>query len=573
VFAQLRTKNQGAYAAPLAKSIQNSATSKLTLRVTFSGDPILVLRMEAKGQADPAFCSATRYNSHRFSSDGFLLNASIMMWLKFPALLIAVLFCTCTRPLMAEDSIRSSNVIAPPSPVADVPFELQPYRVLVSVALADAPGLDPTIRKSVLDDVSGLADRLLGEMWTVTTEENSWLVPVSLENLRRVTAPELPAGWHGEQRDKSFLVTIEQLGGQYQLSGREWDHVGRVLGPARTQVVMQRRELSQAVFRLVHDLFRPLLTIDRVTDGTATLTVKAGALAPADPAFVQLRKGQFWQPFFRFRNPKNEIEKLDTVPWTLLQVSEVNSASAAYGVANVVSGLRSPLPSRRRPRVDLFARAVQPDNPVTEFRLVSKRDPSRPLVGVVIEVKPAKDAKPSKKLLTDRMGMIRLVPQGEASLAWLFVRSGEKKLAQLPVVPGMELRLTAELPDDSIRLRVEGELSILESNLTDTVAQRAVLMARIRKLSAAGDWKSTRELQKELRQLPTTTGYLQELATIRLPAVQAAQADKDKSTVANLERVCDKVSKLIQKYLDEDKLKAFDTEMKELEREAETQKK
>lgn len=458
-------------------------------------------------------------------------------------------------------------------PPLEIPFELQPYRVLISVAFADAPGLDANLQQSILKDTTDLSDRLLGEMWTATTEDNHWLVPASADKLLRLTDHELPQSWRGNDRDKSFLVTVEQSAGQYSITAREWDQVSSILGPARTRTVVQRREVSNVLFRLVHDLFRPLLMIDQVGEGKVSLTVKAGALPPADPAFTQLRKGQFWQPFFRFRSLKNEAEKIDPVPWTLLQVSEINTKNTAHGSANLISGLRSPLPSRKRPRVDLLARAVQIDNPDTEFRLVSKRAPTRPLVGVLIEVKQAKDAPPVRRLLTDRSGAIRLIPKSDEPLVWLFVRSGEKKLAQLPVVPGMEQRLTAELPDDSIRLRVEGELSILEANLIDTVAQRAVLMARIRKLVAGGDRKGADELQKELRQLHSTSFYLQDLATIRLPAVQAAQAEKDKATVANIEGVCDKTSKLIQRYLDDDKMKAFDLEMKELAREVEDQKK
>jgi len=295
-------------------------------------------------------------------------------------------------------------------------------------------------------------------------------------------------------------------------------------------------------------LFRPLISIDRVTDGTASVTAKGGTLTPADPTFAQFRQGQFWQPFLRFRNSKNEIEKLDVIPWTLLRISEISPTNSAHGTADIVTGLRSPLPSRRGPRVELFARAVYPDIPATEFRLVSRRDPRRPLVGVVVEQRLKKDEPALRRLLTDRNGQVRLKASVDEPLTWLFIWSGTKKLAQLPVVPGTAALLTAELPDDSIRLRVEGELSIMESNLTDTVAQRAVLMARIRKLAASGEWKTAKELQRELRQLPNSNAYLQELATIRLPAIQAAQAEKDRSTVASVERACEPEPKLIHKY-------------------------
>lgn len=446
-----------------------------------------------------------------------------------------------------------------------IPFELQPYRVRVSLACTASPELEASFCGSILKEVPEIADRLLGEMWTVTPEENQWLFPISAEHLGRLSADHLPAGWNTETCDKTFVMTLEQAGGEYSLCGREWDPIGRTLGPAISRQVQQRRKLPAAVFRLAYDLFRPRLQIERITDGIAAVTVQAGALTPADPNCVQLRPGQFWQPYLRYRNPQGTVEKLQAIPWTLLQVSEINPANRAHGQARVVSGLRSALPNRRRPRIDVLARALEPVAPETELRLISQQSPAKPLIGVVVDAKSKPDL-PAVRMMTDRNGAIRIPARTTDPLLWLSVRSGEKTLARLPLVPGLESHVTAELPDDSIRLRVEGELSILQSNLTDTVAQRAVLMARIRRLVQLGDWKSANELRTELRVLPATDNYLKELNAIRIPAIKAAQAAKNKSAAAYIERVCGEASKIIQKYLDDEKLKAFDEELKELER-------
>ncbi len=458
----------------------------------------------------------------------------------------------------------STAYLTAAEPVA-TPFELQPYRVRISLTCTESPGLEAAFCKSILKEVPEISDRLLGEMWTITTEDNLWLFPRTHEHLSHLTAEKLPADWTTETFDKTFLMTLEQSGGEYVLSGREWDPVGRTFGSPLSRPVQQRRELAAAVFRLAHDLFRPRLQIERITDGVAAITVQAGALTPADPTCAQLRTGQFWQPFLRYRNPQGKVEKLQAVPWTLLQVTEINPDSRAHGQARVVSGLRSALPNRRRPRIDLLARALEPVAPATELRLISRQSPAKPLVGIVVDAKSKPDA-PAFRMMTDRNGTIRIPARSTDPLLWLTVRSGDKTLARLPLVPGLESQVTAELPDDSIRLRVEGELSILQSNLTDTVAQRAVLIARIRRSVQFGDWKSARELQKDLRALPTTDKYLTALNAIRIPAVKTAQAAKDKGTAAYIERVCGETSKIIQKYLDDEKLKAFEEELKELER-------
>ena len=446
-----------------------------------------------------------------------------------------------------------------------VPFELQPYRIRVSVAFVDSPTLDAEFRQTILNTVPVSADRLLGEMWAVTAEENRWLMPSTSEQLALMTTERLPTDWLAEAYDKAFLLTIEEVGGEYLLSGREWDQVGRVLGSMRSREVVQRSELPQAVFQLAHQLFRPLLTVEQVVSGVASVTVKAGALTPADPSCVQMKSKQYWQPFMRFRTSQGAIEKCVAVPWTMLQIQEISPRSAALGEARVISGLRSAMPTRRRSRMEIFARALEPTGNETVLRLVSRKNTSHPLVGVVVEASIKPDT-PTIRFLTDRDGSVRIPIQKEEPLLWLYIRSGEKTLARLPLVPGLERQVQAELPDDSIRLRVEGELDILESTLTDTVAQRAVLIARIRKLVQFNDWKGVPDLKRDLRLLPGTDYYLKELNAIRIPSLKAAQAAKDKSTAAYIERVCGETSIVIQKYLDDDKLRAFEDELKELER-------
>lgn len=467
--------------------------------------------------------------------------------------------------------VSLANADEPPAgtapPPAAIPFELQPYRLRVSVAFAESAHLEPALCRGLLEQFPVTADRLIGDMWSIQAEQNTWLVPGSAGHLAELNVEQLPSDWHQEAFDKFYLLTLESVGGEYVLSGREWDPIGRLLGHGLTRHIVQRRELDLELFRLVHDLFRPRLQIERITDGIAAITVQGGALTPADPTFRQLRQGQFWQPFMRYRNLKGVVEKHQSIPWTLLQISEINPDNPAHAQARVISGLRSALPNRRRPRIDVLARAVEPVAEHTELRLVSRQTPSQALVGVVIDARAKADG-PVTRYMTDRNGTVRIPTQTVDPLLWLTIRSGEKTLARLPVVPGMEAELTAELPDDSIRLRVEGELSILESNLTDTVAQRAVLVSRIRRSIQLGDWKSANELRTELKLLPVTDAYLKQLNAIRIPAHRAALAVKDKATAAYIDRACDEVSKIIQKFLDEEKLKALDEEWKELERAA-----
>jgi hypothetical protein len=204
-------------------------------------------------------------------------------------------------------------------------------------------------------------------MWSVTVEENGWLLPTTLQKLAALTPDSLPAEWKSESHDKAFLIAVEEAGSDFIITGREWDQTAQQVGGMQSRRIAMRSELPHAVFTLAHDLFRPLLAVDRVTAGVATVSVKAGALTPADPTKAQLKVGQFWQPFIRYRTSKGEVDKLQFVPWTMLQVEEVAKDTPAHGSVKVVSGLRAALPSRKRSRTEVLARALEPAGDSTEL--------------------------------------------------------------------------------------------------------------------------------------------------------------------------------------------------------------
>lgn len=480
------------------------------------------------------------------------------------SLVAAILTCPAERSLLL-------GALPPPPETAIIPFELRPYQVRISLAWQDSADVNESLKKRLQAELPAVVDRYLAASWNVSVEDNTWMLPASRECLSRLTIGTLPETWRSEGEDKSFVVLIELQGTECRLTGREWDAISHTLGEPMSLQLAQHRGLAEEIFRLIHQLFRARLSVDWVSENEAGVTVQAGALPPADPTFTLLKKDQFWQPFVRMRNAKNEVEKRQLVPWTYLQIESLADQNPEHGQARIVSGLRVAIPKRRGPRIDVLAFALHSRSPYTDLQLVSRAAPFRPLVGVAIDVKSPPDG-PPLRLMTDRRGITRLKSSPQTPLVWATVRSGEKIMARLPVLPGVDALVVAEIPDDSIRLRVEGELSILESHLTDTVAQRAVLMARIRRHVQLGEWSQVTPLRKELGLLSGTSYYLQELNAIRIPAIQAANKNKDKVTIANVERVCGEASRTIQKFLDDDKLKAFDEELRELEKQEKTKK-
>jgi hypothetical protein len=137
-------------------------------------------------------------------------------------------------------------------------------------------------------------------------------------------------------------------------------------------------------------------------------------------------------------------------------------------------------------------------------------------------------------------------------------------LARVPFVPGSVPFLRLEVPADSVRLQVEGELQVLQSELINLVAERNTLIAAARGASKKGDWQRVAILRKQLDELPPKRTFTSKLAGIRVPAVNAAKAKKDRNGQVRVERLCKDVAELIERYLDPEKLKLIKYEIDQL---------
>jgi hypothetical protein len=162
----------------------------------------------------------------------------------------------------------------------------------------------------------------------------------------------------------------------------------------------------------------------------------------------------------------------------------------------------------------------------------------------------------------DRRGCIS-IPR-EAGLVWITVRSGDGAVAGVPVVAGEMAAMKLPLPDDAPRLRVEGELALLEGRLVDAVAQRAATIARMRTRARDADWKGVETAQKELARIPGRREFESQLAAIRLPAMEAAREEGDRLTESRVRKLCTATGDLIRRYLDDDKLRQVLEEIAEL---------
>ena len=153
-------------------------------------------------------------------------------------------------------------------------------------------------------------------------------------------------------------------------------------------------------------------------------------------------------------------------------------------------------------------------------------------------------------------------PDGEP--VWLFVKSGQALLARVPIVPGAQVAEVLELPDDTLRLEIEGSIATLQAELVDTVARRAVLMAQAKAQANASQWEAMNDVLRQLDDMPKAAAFASSINAIRQPALKAARSRRDRMTEDRIKKLCDEATELVTNYLDEDKLKELKEELTEL---------
>ena len=389
-------------------------------------------------------------------------------------------------------------------------LESRPYRVLVSVAFDNDVSLSEAYRRTVLRNLAEAIDYGYGSMWDARIVENGWLSPASRRGVERLTLDGISRRVNASRWDKVFLMTISTVGARYDVCGRQWDVTTRSIGRSLSAATHERADVAGTAGEVVAWLFQPILSVERVEGKTVILRVQAGRYTPADRNAAQIQPGDLIQPFFRYLDDKLVVQRIQFLPWSYLIADTVDGGRVK---CRLVSGLRSPLGGGRRRSVEMMAMRIRPRFASTRLRLLPANNQGKPLAGYNVDVVAKRYANDEAKgetlkLVTDRQGLVEVPRTNGGPLVWLYIRSGKLLLSRVPFVPGLVEAASIELPDDSIRLAVEGATDLLTNRLVDTVARRAVLMARARILARAGGLEERRETigtaQTVCRALKTT---------------------------------------------------------------------
>ncbi len=461
----------------------------------------------------------------------------------------------------ASEESQSEEDAPPP---VERPWELRPYRVLISLAMESSPALTSRFHDQLEETLRVRIAGLLGNYWEPQFEFNHWLLPATGRALARLDADDLAARFQATEFDKVMVLALENDRG-LRLSGCEWDRSSGQRGPVLHRDVIDRRRTGAVALELLFDLFRPLARIDETEGGTTELRARAGELLAPQSSSVMFQPGDLLSPYFRYLNRDKQLRSIQPVPWTYLRIGDITRSRMT---AEVETAFNAPLGGSRR-RVELVAIRSHPRHAATRLRLAPRNNPGRPLVGVrvrVYEHLPTEDdPDPAMtELMTDRSGLVEIPRSPDDPLRRLLVHSGGAVLANVPFVPGLVPDVSMELPDDLARLGAEGNLAIVQGELIDVVSRRTIMLARALSLARKEQWKQADELMAQVGRQPTIAGFKSKVLAIRVPAVAESRRNRDRSGEQRIVAMCRQLEELAERYLARDAVRDVAAEIKEL---------
>ncbi len=277
----------------------------------------------------------------------------------------------------------------------------------------------------------------------------------------------------------------------------------------------QLSKLPDLSLAAVLEAFAPLARVNVLKDGQVVLRLRASALKPRDPGLEPVRPGAVFRLAARAVAGPGAAQTATPIPWTFCTIEQVAEEELR---GRLDTGLRDPLPAGWESSLEVLALRVAPTRQSSILTLNSTAQPAQPLAGYEIYAVTAAGEKPVFLGRTDRHGSLSIAPAGEHPLQILLVKQGDQWLARLPLVAGLEPRLSVAVAQDDRRIDLERWSAGAGDAAVDLTARREALASRVKARIAAGQLQEAESLLKELRQLPSVKDLL---------ASQTAKLKKD----------------------------------------------
>ena len=473
-----------------------------------------------------------------------------------------------------EDTADSEAAVEEEEPeiVIPPPFKSMPYSVHVAVAFNNRCFPDQERRDDVIRRIRYAIARMYGRMWDVDVVENQWMHPAHKRHLDWLSTETMIERYPEVEYHKAFMVTVEPAGPGYRVSCREFDSRVQELGPIQSRATLDGRAVPSITTELLRDSFRPcVLFLRNYTTESGRpmmeLQVQAGEIIPPDPSAEQVVENDVLRTFVRQmdRRDPNKMTNLLKLDLTYVRVMEVDRGEASDAIDEssgsesvaipveaegtetaadepetgggyapgriqgffVTHSSYSPFGGKGR-RVQHLALRQRPSAETSKVKIVLRGRHDKPLVSHRLALayqlhwKDEEDGDQTQ-LVSDRNGEVLISQREGHPTFWIRVYSGASLLARVPYAPGLIPSDIIELPDDSIRLGVEGEIQLLADELVDAIALRGVLLARAKKAADAGDVDGFNSLIERQAAVPEKEYFLSRIKNIEIPAVRKCE--------------------------------------------------
>lgn len=457
-------------------------------------------------------------------------------------------------------------------------WEFSPYQIRIWLVVESTGELPPTLHGDLERELRQFAEIHAGATWKVQVESPpDKLRGLMLRSLSKVTVPLITAQstTHYES-DKLIMLAVSVGNNGYQIQAREIDGRTRHAGKTITRSTFQVRQIAYEAFRAVSTAFAPVARIEEVEGKLATLRPRAMQLIfpPEAENPARIDSNQVFEVIIRRNNRRTgeprSVNGIEVLPFTYVITTD---RDVRVFNSQVHTGISNPFGGRVSKSMERYAIRVRPTGPSTWLQVQSRQEPHEKLAGYDVYSKDVitddpfeldKQEVPPKLGRTDWRGMVEIV-DNDSPIRVIFVKNGERFLAKVPIVPGLEPLVTAETFNDGQRLQAETYVREIQGQVLSLVLQRQIMASRIRQQieekNVDGD-DSAQELLVDFKKLSSRDDLITR-KNEQQNRINQSDAELDRSSRVKIDMLFSKTETLIDKFIDPSLVDTLTTEIAE----------
>jgi hypothetical protein len=411
-------------------------------------------------------------------------------------------------------------------------WEYSPYNLQVWVAMDFAPGLNEQLYQRIARHLPQMAGVVDHSGWRMTVEKAPLHFRASL--LRNMDdfefSPAEMDAYSIDAGDKMMLVAVSATKLGFHIAVREYDCRTVQWSDPVHQDVYLSDDIPVNIFEGIKQAFVPLARVITAEDDSLTALVRAGGLLIVESEtpgqFVRNTGSPVWidqneiclpiqKRAVRKKDPDGKGSKTVTltspIEWTYAVVNNVNTEKDEPMLeCGLYSAMRAPMGGKRKSRTERILRVAKANNDSTTLYLTNRDKIPKPVNGYELHQRLPGSTDSVMLGKTDWEGSYTIA-KGEHRLVLVFVRSGSRLLARLPIVPGLYKQETAAMFSDDERIRAEGIKRAMQQNLLAYLSQRISLSIQIRDQLRAGNVEEADQLMSRFRLIRGSDEFLTQM--------------------------------------------------------------